>query len=221
MLNATNGGDQEQMRLQEEYLRTLLRGQTPQQQQPTDGPDPNEDPMMKMISSMMSGMGGMPGMGGMGGIPGMGNPGDDPNATGMPSLNPDDIAKAMGIPPFLVNMVMGKQEAPVTPAQQKEARNWKLLHIAFAVLAGLYMLFTLGKLTTTFGESPPAPATIQNPFVIFVMGEMMLYGSQTLLSTSPRKSGLGFWIQTAKDIGRDASMMVFMLGVHSWWQGLS
>lgn len=201
--------DPEQLRQQEEFIRAMLRSQAPQQQQGIDqglgqGAE-SEDPMMKMLASMLGGIN------------------DDPNAPqgDIPSLNPDDIAKATGLPSFVTNMMMGKQEPPASPAALKEARLWKVLHVVFAFIAGIYMLMTVDKSTSTFGENPPAPATVQNPFVVFVTLELLLRGLKPFVSSNPPKKGPMVWLQTAKEIGRDGAIMVFMMGAYKWWLGLA
>lgn len=159
--------------------------------------------MVKMLTSMLNGMG------------------SGPNASGdMPSLNPDDLAKATGLPSFVTNMLMGKAEIPETSVEAREKKVWKLMHLAFAVVAGVYMLLTLDHLTSVFGVDPPAPATIQNPFVIFITGELLLHGSKILLSSSTKRKGPGFWLQTIRETAGDGAVMVFMLGIYNWWRGV-
>jgi len=163
--------------------------------------------MLKMLQAMMGGMDG----------------GSDPSAPGgfggIPGLSPDDIAKATGLPSFLTNMVMGNQKSPPTPAEIQATRIWKILHVVFAILAGLYTVLTINTSTYTFGENPPAPATFQNPFVVFLTGEILLQSARILSQGGSGKSGLGLWIQMGKELFGDGMIMVFGLGLAFWIKG--
>ncbi|KAI1628341.1 hypothetical protein EDD37DRAFT_689177 [Exophiala viscosa] len=157
----------EQQKAQEEYLRALLRQPEPQEGQ-NQSQQP-EDPMLKMLQTMMGAMDGTsnPNTPGGAGFPG-----------GLPGLSPDDISKATGLPSFLTNMVMGGQKAPPSHAELQATRLWKSLHVIFALIAGLYLVFTVTRATETFGENPPRPATFQNPFVVFLTGELLVQGTR-------------------------------------------
>ncbi|KAK5559784.1 hypothetical protein LTR46_001533 [Exophiala xenobiotica] len=217
--NASANPTLEQVRAQEEFFKAMLRqpmeqdGQTPQQEP--------EDPMMKMLQAMMGGMGGMPGMGGMGSMDGA----YDPNVPGgggigsVPGISADDISKMTGVPSFLTNMFMGGQKAPPTQAEIQATRLWKVLHVIFAVVAGLYLVLCINKATEAFGENPPAPATFQNPFIVFATGELLVQGTRVLTSGHSGKSGFGLWIQTAREIIGDGAIVVFLLGIACWWKG--
>jgi len=146
--------------------------------------------------------------GGAGGFPG-----------GLPGLSPHDISKATGLPSFLTNMVMGGQKAPPTQAELQATRLWKILHVIFALIAGLYLVFTITRATETFGENPPRPATFQNPFVVFLTGELLVQGTRVGTSGYSGKSGLGLWIQILREFVGDGAIAVFMLGIASWWKG--
>ena len=202
-----NTASPEQARMQEEYLRALLRGppQTGAQGQ-GEGQPPlaeQEDPMVKMLSSLMGGMNGT----------------SDPNATGGLPFNPDDLSKATGIPSFLTNMVMGNQKAPPTPAEIQQTRMWRILHVAFGLLSGIYYLIAIGRAESSFGQQPPAPATFQNPFVMFVLGEVLLQSVRILTAGSSGKRGPGLWYQMVKEFAGDGAVVVFLLGVSRWWKG--
>ncbi|OCT44238.1 hypothetical protein CLCR_00662 [Cladophialophora carrionii] len=201
---ATSSLTPDQVNAQEEYLRSILRQPLPQEGQ---GQTQQEDPMLKMLQAMMGGMDGA----------------SDPSAPdgmgAMPGLSPDDISKATGLPPFLTNMVMGNQKAPPSPAEIQATRIWKLVHVVFAILAGLYLVFNIHKSMQTYGENPPAPATFQNPFIVFLTGELLLQSARVLTKGGSGKSGIGLWIQMGKELFGDGMIMVFGLGLAAWVKG--
>ena len=193
--------------MQEEYLRALLRGPPQNGAQGQDQGQPplsqQDDPMVKMLSSLMGGM----------------NPTGDPTATeGLP-FNPDELAKATGMPSFLTNMLMGNQKAPPTPAEIRSTRMWRILHVIFALVSGIYYLVAIGRAQSSFGQAPPAPATFQNPFVVFVLGEVLLQSARILTAGSSGKRGPGLWYQMVKEFAGDGAVVVFLLGVASWLKG--
>ncbi|OAP59691.1 hypothetical protein AYL99_06989 [Fonsecaea erecta] len=194
----------EQLKAQEEYLKAMLRQPLSQEGQ---GQAQEEDPMFKMLQAMMGGMNGS----------------TDPNAPGPmgagPGLSPDDISKATGLPPFLINMVMGSQKAPPSQAEIQATRFWKVVHVMFAIMAGLYLVSSIHKSTQTYGENPPAPATFQNPFIVFMSGELLVQGARAVSKGQSGKSGIGLWIQMGKEFIGDGAIMVFMLGLASWMKG--
>ncbi|EXJ89456.1 hypothetical protein A1O3_02523 [Capronia epimyces CBS 606.96] len=198
----------EQLKAQEEYLRTLLRQPIPQNEAPQA--EQQEDPMLKMLQAMMGGMAG---------------PSDpsDPSVPGRvgatPGFSPDDISRATGIPPFLTNMIMGGQKAPPTKAEVNATRLWKILHVIFAVVAGLYLVFRIHASTKLFGENPPAPATFQNPFLLFATGELIMQSTRVATKGHSGKSGFSLWIQMFREFIGDGAILVFMLGIASWWKG--
>ncbi len=195
----------EQARAQEEYLRALLRQPTPQEG--LNQEQAEDDPMLKMLQSIMAGM----------------DAGNDPNApegmSGIPGLSPDAISKATGLPSFLTNMMLGGQKAPPTPKELQATRMWKVLHVIFAFLAGLYLVSSINKAEESFGENPPAPATFQNPFLVFMTGEVLVQGTRVATQGHSGKSGVGLWTQMVKEIIGDGAILVFMLGLASWWKG--
>jgi hypothetical protein len=203
------GSSSEQAKMQEEYLRALLRGppQTGTQEQSQGQPALSEqdDPMMKMLSSLMGGM----------------NNTGDPNAPGDLPFNPEELSKATGMPSFLTNMLMGKQKAPPTPAEIRTTQIWRVVHATFALLSGIYHLLAIGWAEGTFGASPPAPATFQNPFVMFVLGEILLQSARILTAGPSGKRGPGLWVQMVKEFARDGAVTVFLLGIASWWKGIT
>lgn len=201
MFGQTNGS--EQQRIQEEYMRALMAGNSQPQagsgQQ--SGIDEN-DPMIKMMQTMLGGMSG------------------DPNAPGEMPFSADDISKMTGIPSFLTSIFMGgPQEAPPTPAQTQSERTWKVLRTLISALVAFYAVFTVDRSLSTFGQHPPAPATVQNPFVVFLMAELLINGTKTVLPGRPASGGVKKWFATGKDIARDGAIVVFVLGIFTWFRG--
>lgn len=207
MFGQTN--DPEQARMQQEYMRALLGGppQGPasegQEQQP--GMPGEDDPMVKMMQTMLGNMSGDP---------------NAPGPEGMP-FSADDISKMTGMPSFLTNMFLGgKQQAPPTAAQIRQERTWKVLRTIMFVLIGLYTVFTIDKSVEAFGQHPPAPATAQNPFTIFLMGELLVSGARMVLAERPAsQSGIKAWLQSGRETARDGAILVFLVGTYSWWKG--
>ena len=163
--------------------------------------------MMKMLQAMLGGMDGPP----------------DPNAPdgigAMPGLSPDLISKATGLPPFLTNMVMGNKKAPPSQAEIQATWFWKIAHVVFAIVAGLYLVITINTSTQTYGPDPPTPATFQNPFNLFMTGELLLQSTRALSKGQSGKSGIGLWIQMGKELFGDGMIMVFGLGLAQWLNG--
>ncbi|CRG92226.1 hypothetical protein PISL3812_09282 [Talaromyces islandicus] len=201
-----DGPPGDDMRAQQEYLRALLRS-NPSEQQNQQQID--EDPMLKLLSSLM------------GGMPGAENtaPGSDftPPPPGN-NLKPDDLAGALGIPPFLLKFLLGGGSTPASPAQKKQELIWKLLHTVFALLVGVYLVFLVGSSIATYGDNPPPPAAAQNPFVVFMTGELLLNGMGLLLGTS-QQGTFALGKQLFSSLVRDGSIAIFILGVGSWWNG--
>jgi GET complex subunit GET2 len=206
LAQSLNTNDPQQAQMQEEYLRALLKGAPAQEGASGQGQPQSagqEDPMMKVLGSLLGGVG----------------EGGDPSALGGMNFSPDDISKVTGLPSFVTNMMMGSQKAPPTPAEEQSTRLWRILHLFFAIMAGIYLVFSVDRATTMFGENPPAPATFQNPFAIFLIGELLLQSARMMLAGSPGKRGLGLWWQMGKELARDGALSVFMLGTASWWGG--
>ncbi|OAG40847.1 hypothetical protein AYO21_04924 [Fonsecaea monophora] len=194
----------EQLKAQEEYLKAMLRQPL---SQGGPGQTQEEDPMLKMLQTMIGGM----------------DSSTDPNAPGGmgagPGLSPDDISKVTGLPSFLTNMVMGDPKAPPSQAEIQATRFWKAVHVIFALMAGFYLVFRIHESTQTYGENPPAPATFQNPFVVFMTGELVVQGARAVSKGQSGKSGIRLWIQMGKEFIGDGAIMVFMLGLASWMKG--
>jgi hypothetical protein len=190
---------------QQEAFRAMLRQSAPEHEQ-SQQPD-EEDPTLKLLSSLMGAI-----------------PGGDPNAPAgapaagagnqpAPGFSPAAIASMLGVPPFIANMLGGG--AQPTEAEQKQARVWKTLHVVFALTVSVYLLFIIGSSVALFGSPPPKPATAQNPFAIFVTGELLLTGSKVLFGG--KSGGMGMAVQFFKDIVRDGSVVLFILGMGSWY----
>lgn len=159
--------------------------------------------MMKMLSQMMGGMNG------------------DPNAPGGVQFNPDDLSKATGLPSFVTNMLFGNKKAPPTPEEERQIRLWRVLHVVFAITAGLYLMFTIDRSTNMFGANPPSPATFQNPFTIFALGELFLQSARMITAGPSGKRGPGLWLQMLRESAGDGAIMIFLLGVSSWLKGFT
>lgn len=196
------------LQAQQEAFRAMLRQSAQDQGQGQDQP-PNdaEDPTIKLLSSLMGAM-----------------PGGDPNATPgapaagadnqpAPGFSPAAIATMLGVPPFIANMLGGAP--PPTEAEQKRARIWKTLHTVFALAVAVYLLFIVGTSVALFGSPPPKPATAQNPFAIFVTGELLLTGGKVLLGG--KSGGMGMVVQLVRDVVRDGSLLLFILGMGTWY----
>jgi GET complex subunit GET2 len=194
----------EQARLQEEYLRALMRGPGPQAdgQGQAQNASTQDDPMMQMLNSMMSGMGGA---------------GDPNNPDAMP-FNPDELAKQSGLPSWATSMMFGSQKAPPTPAEERSLRQWKVVHVIVAVLSGVYTLFIMDKSLQTYGAEPPAPPTFQNPFVVFLMAQLALQSARILTAGQTGKRGPGLYYQMLKEFAGDGAIIVFMVGLATWWK---
>ncbi|KAJ5762393.1 uncharacterized protein N7511_005775 [Penicillium nucicola] len=203
------------LQAQQDAFRALLRQSAPEQGQGQGqgqaqgfGPQSNdaEDPTIKLLNSLLGAM-----------------PGGDPNAppgappAGGPTPGPGSSLAAMatmaGVPPFLANM-LGGAAAP-TEAQAKSARIWKTLHTVFALAVSFYLLFLIGTSVSLFGSPPPKPATAQNPFAIFVTGELLLTGGKIMFGG--KSGGMGMAVQLGKDIIRDGKLLLFVLGLASWY----
>ena len=197
--------DATELRMQQEYMRTLLGG-TAGLQEAQDGTEAaqagQEDPMMKMMMNMLGGAGGA----------------DHNNPGGLP-FSPDDISGATGLPPALTKMFMGQQKVPRTPAQEKNARLWKVIHSIFSLLAGVYLMFVLHLAKEKYGAKPPAPPTFRNPFLLFVTGEALIHGTRLLTTDRREARNTGSWIQISKGIGADGCILIFTMGLAAWWSG--
>lgn len=194
------------LQAQQEAFRAMLR-QSAQDQGQDQPPNDAEDPTIKLLSSLMGAM-----------------PGGDPNATPgapaagagnqpAPGFSPAAIATMLGVPPFIANMLGGAP--PPTEAEQKRVRIWKTLHTVFALAVAVYLLFIVGTSVALFGSPPPKPATAQNPFAIFVTGELLLTGGKVLLGG--KSGGMGMVVQLVRDVVRDGSLLLFILGMGTWY----
>jgi hypothetical protein len=197
--------DPETIRAQQEYLRALLRANPPEQQaqQQID-----QDPMMKVLSSML------------GGMPGAENtaPGAGMAPPNQGDLGMNDLTSALGIPPLLSNMIFGSQQQQQTPEEKNKENILKVLHTLLALFIGGYLVTLVSSAVTTYGVNPPPPATAQNPFVIFMTVELLLIGARMVLGKT-QQGTLAFGLQIFRTLVRDGSIAIFALGAASWWNG--
>ncbi|KAF9883063.1 hypothetical protein FE257_004142 [Aspergillus nanangensis] len=198
----------EDLQAQQEYIRTLLRQSAPQPSQ-QQGPGGGEDPMMKMLNSLMDNMpGGEPGAGAGAGAGAGGPP---------PGMSPGDLASSLGLPPFVASM-LGAAAQPQSEQEKRVIWTWKLLHVLFSISIGVYLFVTIGTSIGTYGSRPPPPATAQSPFLFFTTGELLLTGSRVMMkSRNGGLAGMGLYLQLFRDIVRDGSVVVFLLGMSAWW----
>lgn len=196
---------EETLQAQQAAFRAMLRqgAQEEQGQQP----ETMEDPTMRLLNSLMGALPGDPNAPAPGGPAGV--PGQAPSG-----FSPADLAGALGVPPFLAKILGGATQQP-TEAEQKSLRIWKMLHVLFALGVAIYLLFVIGASVALFGSPPPKPATAQNPFLIFVTGEMLLTGGRVFLGG--KQGGLGMAVQLGRDIVRDGSLVIFALGLGAWY----
>ncbi|KAJ5380388.1 uncharacterized protein N7496_002816 [Penicillium cataractarum] len=208
------------LQAQQEAFRAMLRQVAPDQGQQNDV----EDPTLKLLENLLGAMPGSPNApppGAPGAPAAQGAPGAMPGQSAA-GFSPAAIASALGVPPFLANMLGGASQPP-TEQEQKTVRIWKGLHVVFALAVAIYLLFIIGASVATFGSPPPKPATAQNPFLIFVTGEMVLTGGRVLFGG--KQAGLGMVVQLFRDIVRDGSLVLFALGLGAWytreWQAVA
>ena len=157
----------------------------------------------------------------------MGGDPNDPDANKPYKLDGDAIANATGLPPFLVNQFIGGGNAPPqTPAQAKQALRWKIVHVVFSFFVGFYVLLSITRAVDLFGSSAevglpdqplPAPATVRNPWWIFLAGEVMLQAARRMGGETV-SGGYGSFkdiLKVLKDVGQDGSIVVFVMGIAS------
>ncbi|RAL17547.1 uncharacterized protein BO97DRAFT_439428 [Aspergillus homomorphus CBS 101889] len=220
--------DPETLQAQQELFRALLRQPAPspnpqQRQLPDSAAAPNpagdllgldaRDPTLKILNSLMSSSAG-------GG--GSGNPLENINLAdlglGDGKESSTDLLTNLGLPPFLANLI-GDAMRQKTDAEKREIMVWKIVHLVFAIVAGMYLLFVLGSSVSVYGRAPPAPATARDPFTVFMTGEVVLSGARALLRSRGKGFGLGLGVQLVRDVIRDGSLMVFLFGMATWWLG--
>ena len=176
----------------------MMRAAPPSdQQQQSNEP---EDPMQKMMSQLMGGLN------------------QEGANTDQPMFSPEQLSKATGLPSFVSNMLLGAV-APPTEAELQRTKIWRIVHTLFALIAGIYSVYILERSVSLFGNQPPAPATVRNPFVIFTTGEVLIQGSKAVSSGASAKRGLGLGYQIFKDLASDGCIVIFVLGAWNWWHG--
>ncbi|RHZ60011.1 uncharacterized protein CDV56_107924 [Aspergillus thermomutatus] len=192
----------EDLQAQQEYIRALLRQNAP----PVTQQGPDEDPTMQLLNSLMAG-----------GMPGLDQGTGDAGAGAGPGVSQAELASALGLPPFVSSM-LGAATRTKTDEEKREIRMWKVLHVLFSVVIGVYFLVIISASVATYGSQPPPPATARNPFVLFMTGEMVLSGARIMLrSTGGALAGPAMWIQLLRDVIRDGSIVLFLLGMSAWW----
>ncbi|KAF3481359.1 uncharacterized protein GIQ15_04118 [Arthroderma uncinatum] len=213
-----NTGDSspQTMKEQEEYIRALLRSQQP----PASAQD-NADPTTKLLSNLL----GMPSPGAGMSTPG-GTPMFPPGTGDAPDISPNDIASSLGIPPSMASLFLQANSAPTSPAVQRNNTIWRAVHIIFATATSLYLLMLLKSSISLYGggDRLPPPATVQNPFLILVMGELLLTGTRVMFMNNEGNGGGNGVIGALKtgrrvlsDVMRDGKIMIFVMGIGSLW----
>ncbi|DAA74003.1 TPA_exp: Uncharacterized protein A8136_3785 [Trichophyton benhamiae CBS 112371] len=213
-----NTGDSspQSIKEQEEYIRALLRSQ-----QPPPSAGDNADPTTKLLSNLL----GMPPPGAGMTTPG-GTPSFQPTTGDAPELSPNDIASALGISPSMANIFLQAKAGPASPSAQRNNSIWKAAHIVFATATSLYFLMLLQSTINLYGggDRLPPPATVQNPFLILVMGELLLIGTREIFMNNDGNgagSGVIGVLKTGRrvlsDLLRDGKIMIFILGIGSLW----
>lgn len=167
---------------------------------------------MKLLSSLLGGVppgeqGTPPTPGGRGGAPGPG-----------PGLSQAELASSLGVPPFLTKLLGATGSQPQSEEAKSQIRRWKFLHVIFAITVAVYLLSLIGSSITTYGSRPPPPATVQNPFMLFVTGELLLSGGRVMMRRETGV-GLGVLVSVVRDVVRDGSLVLFLLGMGTWWHG--
>lgn len=92
--------------------------------------------------------------------------------------------------------------------------KWDFLHVVFAVAIAVYLLFILQSSVQTYGTRPPSPATAQNPFALFIGGEIVL--SSIRAAAARQRPGIGTFVWP---LIRDGRVVLFVLGTAVWWSG--
>ncbi|MCJ1352216.1 MAG: hypothetical protein MMC33_002200 [Icmadophila ericetorum] len=189
------------------------------------GPEGEDDPMMRVIQQMMSGMPGGPGQGGIGGGPGGGE----------------------GLPPGLAAMFGGGAGGPdgQGEVQQEDTYGyiWKILHAVFALALGLYIVFTTpfsgSHLLRTESLLPTSTVPDVRFFWVFATAELVLQSARYFLERGKVGGGgmmamisgflpepwKGYLLLVARYSGiyntvvEDAMVVIFVLGVVAWWNG--
>lgn len=170
----------------------------------------DEDPTVRLLNSLRGGMAAGDGAGAGGPNNGGGN--------GGPPISQADIATALGLPPFMASMLPGGSQ-PQTESEKTAMWAWKILHVVFAIAVGVYFLVLMGSSVSLYGQSPPPPATARNPFMFFMTGEMVMTGARVFLKRGNGQAGLALYFNLFRDVVRDGSLVVFLLGMGAWWNG--
>lgn len=210
-----NQSSLESLQEQQEYVRAFLRQNPPVGQntmQQSDGLPLTDDPMMKLVQSLLGAAGAGVGPGAAPGIPAEGSASD----TAPPAFSLADVAAALGLPPFATRILRA-----VTQSAGGGGPDWrlKMAHTVFAVVLAVYVLVLVGSSVAMYGSPPPAPATAQTPWVVFLTGELVLGGSMVALQRrGDGLGGLGMGIQFVRDVVQDGSLVLFFFGLAYWWK---
>lgn len=116
------------------------------------------------------------------------------------------------MPPFLANLLGGAFSEP--QEDPKSVRLWKTLHVVFALGLAIYVVFLVGTSVSLFGIPPPKPATAQNPFAIFLTGELLLISGRVLLGGP---LGLRSGLNLIRGAIGDGMLVIFVLGLATWY----
>lgn len=199
----------------------LARYQQQQQQSPFQRPgQQDEDPMLKMMQSLLSG--------------------DASAAGGIPDSAMDDL------PPMLKAMMQGQRATQ----QQASAPTgttylWRIVHAVFALALGLYIAASGTFNGSKLSRSNSLEGSDFGPrlFYMFATAEVVLQSSRYFMEKG-RLQGSG-WLATIANSGlvpqpwsnfismagryaviwqtvvADAMVIVFVLGCLAWWNGMA
>ena len=226
--SAQHGRQQEQRRpASDAELRALLRAGAPPPgiDHESGQGGQTDDPMVKMLSQLMGGM----------------TPGADGSAPPDGNGLPPGLAAMMG--------VGAGAPGSTQPEGGTYDYVWKILHASFAFALGVYVTGTStafagpvvripGKLAD---ESVVAGRNRVNLFWAFATAELILQSARYFLERGRTGSGIGGWMGMASGllgepwgsyvrllarysgiwstIVEDGCMLIFIVGVVSWWNG--
>lgn len=189
----------ENIEAQEAYLRALLRSKQ-SLEQPQDS-----DPTTQLLSSFMN------------------MDSSSPDAPALPDANilSQSLTSSLGLPSSVANLVT-QQLQPDPPEEQQKNVFWQMLHTVVAFLIGIWLVITYRTSIMTYGNSPPPPAAMQNPFSLFLTAEIAL-GSARLLTRNGNGQlrSLRPWLKVLSTIVRDGKIVLFFLGLANVWMNVS
>jgi GET complex subunit GET2 len=209
----TDSGERlpEDQLVQQESLRAFLRQYVPEtkeEEQEARQQEPDLDPTMRVINAMLSGLAPVGESAGSG---------TEAEPQRPKELSPSGLLTSLGLPLFLSKLLL-RTGKPLTAEEKRRVWMWKLLHVLFAFVLGIYMVLLLGSSVLTYGSHPPPPPTMQNPFIMFLTGELLLAGTRLLMKGHEGELNKpSTWLSLLQDLVRDGSTAVFVLGIGSWW----